>query len=199
VRLAVHLAFLALLCATTSGMAQDGAGRPNNRPVNPGVVRQADVDPRTITLPVVNGKGIRFTRLSTEDGLSQTKVSQIVQDDQGFMWFGSQYGLNRYDGYKFKVFKHEPGSTNSLSGVYIYSLFKDRSGTLWIGCDEFLDKFDPVTETFTHYRIDTADAQGETVPVTQISQDHMGMLWLSTLRGLFRFDPRPTDHPLSAL
>jgi hypothetical protein len=56
VRLAVHLAFLALLCATTSGMAQDGAGRPNNRPVNPGVVRQADVDPRTITLPVVNGK-----------------------------------------------------------------------------------------------------------------------------------------------
>jgi ligand-binding sensor domain-containing protein/signal transduction histidine kinase len=189
VRLAVHLAFLALLCATTSGMAQDGAGRPNNRPVNPGVVRQADVDPRTITLPVVNGKGIRFTRLSTEDGLSQTKVSQIVQDDQGFMWFGSQYGLNRYDGYKFKVFKHEPGSTNSLSGVYIYSLFKDRSGTLWIGCDEFLDKFDPVTETFTHYRIDTADAQGETVPVTQISQDHMGMLWLSTSRGLYRFDP----------
>jgi hypothetical protein len=81
------------------------------------------------------------------------------------MWFGSQYGLNRYDGYKFKVFKHEPGRTNSLSGVFISSLFKDRSGSLWIGCDEFLDKFDPVTETFTHYRIDTRDARGETVSV----------------------------------
>ena len=78
---------------------------------------------------------------------------------------------------------------NSLSGVFISSLFKDRSGSLWIGCDEFLDKFDPVTETFTHYRIDTRDAQGETVPVTQISQDHTGVLWLSTLRGFFRFDP----------
>ena len=105
------------------------------------------------------------------------------------MWFGSQYGLNRYDGYKFKVFKHEPGVANSLSGVYIYSLFKDRSGTLWVGCDEFLDRFDPVTETFTHYRIDTPGAQGETVPVTHISQDHMGMLWLATSRGLYRFDP----------
>jgi ligand-binding sensor domain-containing protein len=73
------------------------------------------VDPHTITLPVVDAQGIRFTRLSTDEGLSQTKVSQIVQDDQGLMWFGSQYGLNRYDGYKVKVFKHEPGVANSLS------------------------------------------------------------------------------------
>ena len=151
--------------------------------------QQAHVEPRTITVPVVDGKGVRFTRLSTDDGLSQTRVSQIVQDDQGFMWFGSQYGLNRYDGYTFKVFKHEPGRTSSLSGVFIYSLFKDRTGTLWVGCDEFLDKFDPVTETFTHYRIDTTGAQGETVPVTNISQDHTGRLWLSTSRGLYRFDP----------
>jgi PAS domain S-box-containing protein len=189
VRLIIRSALLAFLFVTTSGMAQDGAGRLDNRPANPGVVRQAHVEPRPIPVPVVDGKGIRFTRLSTDDGLSQTKVSQIVQDNQGFMWFGSQYGLNRYDGYKFKVFKHEPGVANSLSGVYIYSLFKDRSGTLWVGCDEFLDRFDPVTETFTHYRIDTADAQGETVPVTHISQDHTDNLWLSTSRGLYRFDP----------
>jgi PAS domain S-box-containing protein len=189
VRLAVRCALVALLCATKLGMAREGAGRPDKGPVDLGAVRQARVDPRTITLPVVDGKGIRFTRLSTDEGLSQTKVSQIVQDDQGFMWFGSQFGLNRYDGYRFKVFKHEPGRTNSLSGVFISSLFKDRSGSLWIGCDEFLDKFDPLTETFTHYRIDTKDAQGETVPVTHISQDHMGMLWLATSRGLYRFDP----------
>ncbi len=189
VRLAVCCALVALLCDATLGMARDGAGRPDNQPNNVGAVRQAYVDPRTITLPVVDGKGIRFTRLSTDEGLSQTRVLQIVQDDQGFMWFGSQYGINRYDGYKFKVFKHEPGRTNSLSGVFISSLFKDRSGSLWVGCDEFLDKFDPVTETFTHYRIDTEGAQGETVPVTHINQDHTGMLWLSTLRGLFRFDP----------
>ena len=166
VRLAVHCALVALLCDATLGMARDQMGSPDSQPNNVGVVRQAHVEPRTIILPVVKGNGIRFTRLSTDDGLSQTRVSQIVQDDQGFMWFGSQYGLNRYDGYKFKVFKHEAGKRNTLSGVFIYSLFKDRSGSLWIGCEEFLDKFDPVTDTFTHYRIDTADAQGETVPVT---------------------------------
>ena len=185
----VRCALVALLCAATLGMARHGARAPDNRPVAPGVALQAHVEPRTIILPVVDGKGIRFTRLSTDEGLSQTRVIQIVQDDQGFMWFGSQYGLNRYDGYKFKVFKHEPGVANSLSGVFIYSLFKDRSGTLWIGCDEFLDKFDPVTETFTHYRIDTKGTQVEPVPVTNISQDHMGILWLGTSRGLYRFDP----------
>jgi PAS domain S-box-containing protein len=189
VRLVVRCALVVLLCDATLAMARDGAGRLHNRPNDVAAVRQTHVDPRTITLPVVDGKGIRFTRLSKDEGLSQTRVIQIVQDDQGFMWFGSQYGLNRYDGYKFKVFKHEPGRTNSLSGVFISSLFKDRSGSLWIGCDEFLDKFDPVTEIFTHYHIDTAGAHGETVPVTHISQDHTGMLWLSTLRGMFRFDP----------
>src|ERR1700756_4890144 len=175
----VHYSFVALLWATTLGMARDGAGQPDNRPVNPAMVRQARLEPRTIILPVADGKGLRFTRLSTDEGLSQTRIIQIVQDDQGFMWFGSQYGVNRYDGYSFKVFKHEPGRTNSLSGVFISSLFKDRSGSLWVGCDEFLDKFDPVTETFTHYLIDTKGAQGEPAPVTHISQDHAGMLWLS--------------------
>jgi PAS domain S-box-containing protein len=188
-RLAVRCSFAALLCATALAMASDGAGRPGNQSIHPLAVQQAHVDPHTIILPVVDGEDIRFTRLSTENGLSQTMVWQIVQDDQGFMWFGSQYGLNRYDGYKFKVFKHEPGVANSLSGVYIYSLFKDRSGTLWVGCDEFLDKFDPITETFTHYRIDDEGAQGETVPINHISQDHKGILWLANSRGLHRFDP----------
>ena len=90
VRLAVRCALVALLCDATLGIARDGAGRPDNQAVNLGVVRQADVEPRTITLPVVDGKGIRFTRLSTAEGLSQTKVNHIAQDDQGFMWFGTQ-------------------------------------------------------------------------------------------------------------
>jgi len=88
----------------------------------------ARVDPRPIQAPIIDGTDIRFARISTADGLSQTKVSQIVQDNQGFMWFGTQYGLNRYDGYNFKVFAHDPGNPNSFSGVYIRSLFKDRDG-----------------------------------------------------------------------
>jgi DNA-binding NarL/FixJ family response regulator len=60
---------------------------------------------------------------------------------------------------------------------------------LWVGCDEFLDRFDPVTETFTHYRIESKGTPGDPVPVTHIGQDHMGILWLGTRSGLYRFDP----------
>jgi PAS domain S-box-containing protein len=179
-RLAVRCAFVALLCSTTLGMAPDAGSRPDNRPVNVGVVRQAHVAPRTITLPVVDGTDVRFTRLSTTDGLSQRRVAQIVQDNQGFMWFGTQYGLNRYDGHNFKVFVPNPGNPNSLSGVFISSLFKDRDGTLWVGCDRFLNKFDPATETFARYPIPYA---------IHISQDTAGTLWLATDSGLYSLNP----------
>ncbi|MGB8115034.1 MAG: two-component regulator propeller domain-containing protein, partial [Candidatus Sulfotelmatobacter sp.] len=122
-------------------------------------------------------------------GLSQTRVLQIVQDDQGFMWFGTQYGLDRYDGYKFRVFTPVPGRVNSLSGAYIYALFKDRAGKLWIGCDQFLDRFDPTTETFTHYRIGSDASSRVLVTVVHISQDRAGELWLATGDGLYGFDP----------
>jgi len=82
------------------------------------------VETETIKLPVVDGKDIRFARVSSSQGLSQVRVSEIVQDDQGFIWFGTWNGLNRYDGYNFKVFKHDPERPESLSGVYIFSLFR---------------------------------------------------------------------------
>ena len=66
------------------------------------------------------------------------------------MWFGTQYGLNRYDGYKSKVFKHEPDRPDSLSCVYVRNLLVDHTGTLWVGCDRFY-RFHPATETFKHY------------------------------------------------
>jgi ligand-binding sensor domain-containing protein len=80
-------------------------------------------------------------------------LSRLFKTDKA-LWFGTWNGLNRYDGYKFKAFKHEPGNPKSLSGVYVYSLFKDHSGNLWVGTDGFLDRFDPETESFTHYNLD---------------------------------------------
>jgi hypothetical protein len=76
-------------------------------------VPQARVNLRTIKLPIVDGTDLRFARTSMADGLSQTKAGQIVQDDQGFMWFATQYGLNRFDGYNFKIFVHDPGNPSS--------------------------------------------------------------------------------------
>ena len=149
---------------------------------------QADVIERSIVIPVVDANDIVFSRLASNTGLSQARVSHIVQDNQGFMWFGTQYGLNRYDGYKFKVFAHDPLQPNSLGGVYIKSLFKDHAGRLWIGCDQRLDRFDPITETFIHYSV-RAEVRGDDVTVNGISEDASGMLWLATDSGLFSFDP----------
>jgi ligand-binding sensor domain-containing protein/signal transduction histidine kinase len=143
-------------------------------------VQQAHVDPRIIRLPVLPGRDIRFAHLSTTEGLSQIKVGQIVQDDQGFMWFGTQYGLNRFDGHKFKVFVHDARDPNSLSGVLISALFKDRDGTLWVGCDQFLNRFDRETESFRRYPVPS---------VYHISQDATRTLWLATPTGLYALDP----------
>jgi ligand-binding sensor domain-containing protein len=148
---------------------------------------QVHIDPHIVRLPMVEGKGVRFTRITAADGLSQSRVSQVVQDDQGFMWFGTEYGLNRYDGYNIRLFVKDPRRLNSLGGNFISALFKDRSGMLWIGTNRFLDRLDPTTEMFTHYQVEPDDPAGT---IVHISQDRAGMLWLATGTGVDRFDPR---------
>ena len=146
-------------------------------------------DPLPLKVTVIDSDDIRFRKLSGSAGISQTRVSSVVQDGLGFLWFGTQYGLNRYDGYRSKAFKHEPGRLDSLGCVYIRSLFVDHSGTLWIGCDQSLDKYNPINETFTHYHVVPESPGSLPAPVAQFSQDRTGMLWLATARGLYRFDP----------
>lgn len=171
-----------MLAAGSSARAE-----PNETAVH--AVPVARVDSTVVHLDVVEGKDIRFAHLTREQGLSQSRVTHIVQDDQGFLWFGTMYGLDRYDGYRFKVFKHERDNPSSLCGVEISSLYKDRSGALWVGCDYSLDRYDAATETFVHYQINPGRAQDNGDTVRHITQDHMGMLWLSTGRGLYRLDP----------
>jgi ligand-binding sensor domain-containing protein len=170
-------------CATITVRSQSVT--PSGRPT--GSVPNALISPLPVKLPLTDGRDIRFKKLTGSEGLSQTRVSSAVQDDLGFMWFPTQYGLNRYDSYKFKVFKHEPGQADSLSCVYTRSLIKDRAGILWVGCDSVVDKFDPVSETFTHYSIRTErDSAG---PVVHMCQDHFGFLWLATPTGLYKLEP----------
>jgi ligand-binding sensor domain-containing protein len=120
--------------------------------------------------------------------LSQTRVASIAQDDRGFLWFGTQYGLDRFDGYQFKVFKHDPAAKNSPSGVYIHALLKDRKGFLWVASDEFVDRLDPVTEEFTPYPIIDNSTGRLSGPIHHISQDNDGAIWLATGSGLYRLD-----------
>jgi signal transduction histidine kinase/ligand-binding sensor domain-containing protein len=183
---------LALLCAVVASSSILSVSRADSRILartheNDSSTERPDSLPEKI--PVVEGQDIRFRRLSKSAGLSQARVATVVQDKLGFIWFGTQYGLNRFDGYKSKVFKHEPGRSDSLSCVYIRSLFVDRSGSLWIGCDRFLDKFEPITETFAHYSIDAQVTGRFPTPIWQITEDVAGKLWLATDRGMYKFDP----------
>ena len=148
------------------------------------------VRPRVVTVKahVSEGRDISFRRFPSTAGLSQTRVSQIEQDDDGFLWFGTQSGLNRYDGYKCKVFKHDPRRPGTLSGVFLYSLFKDRSGKLWAGSDRYLDRFDPVTETFQRVQLSAARGK-KSVNFGGINQDREGTLWLTTSDGLYGLNP----------
>ncbi len=180
------LSTVLFVCCAVFGAQAEAGNSPKNAGVNQS---QQQIGSLPRDFGVVIGHDIRFRRLPASTGMSQTRVSSVVQDGLGFLWFGTQYGLDRFDGYKFRVFKHEPGRNDSLSGVYIRSLFVDHSGTLWVGCDQSLDRFDPVNETFSHFIIEPQVQGGVPTPVTQISEDRDGMLWLSTSRGLYRLDP----------
>ena len=156
---------------------------------NAGNVLQARINPDPVRVNVIEGDDVRFLRLSGIEGLSQNRVTQIVQDDQGFIWLATQHGVDRYDGYQFRMFKNDPRQTSSLCGVFMFSLFKDRSGTLWMGCEHGLDRFDPSTETFIHYQIASDTTPRLSDVVLHIYEDARGMLWLSTGHGLCKLDP----------
>jgi ligand-binding sensor domain-containing protein/signal transduction histidine kinase len=171
------------LAGTSGGAERIGGSAQSSTPL------QAQLEAKVRRLPVVEGTDVQFNRISRSQGLSQTRVTHIVQDARGFMWFGTQYGLDRYDGYKFKVFTHDPENSKTLCGVYIYALFKDRAGNLWVACDQSLDRFDPQTESFAHFRVRSSAKNGGAITVRHISEDTSGMLWLATWSGLYRLDP----------
>ena len=100
----------------------------------------------------VIAQNLYFEQIGTEQGLSQNQVTYIFQDSRGLLWIGTQDGLNIYDGYKFKVYKHEPGNPNSLSDYAINTIFESGSGTFWIGTREGLNRFDFRTNSFKIYK-----------------------------------------------
>jgi ligand-binding sensor domain-containing protein/serine phosphatase RsbU (regulator of sigma subunit) len=93
---------------------------------------------------------VAFNHLSVENGLSQSAVTCILQDQKGFMWFGTQDGLNRYDGYNFKVFKNVSGDETTISDNFIFSIYEDNSGDLYFETQSGkLNKYKPADESFS--------------------------------------------------
>ncbi len=135
---------------------------------------------------------IRFEHLSQEQGLSQSSAHSVLQDRQGYIWIGTDDGLNCYDGYRFTVFRNDAKDSTSISGYPIYSLCEDRSGSLWIGTfGGGLNKFNPTTKSFEHFTNDPKKPQSlSNNYVRAIYQDRSGSLWVgSDGGGLSKFDP----------
>lgn len=135
---------------------------------------------------------VRFERLASQQSLSQSTVNAIVQDPQGFLWFGTQDGLNRYDGQSFRLYKNIAGDTTSLSDNAIWSLLRSRSGDLWVGTRHGgVNRYLVSRDAFEHLRHDPSDASSLSDDnVSAIFEDSRGTLWVGTLgNGLNRLDP----------
>jgi len=131
---------------------------------------------------------IKFKHLTVENGLSNNYVNAVIQDQYGFMWFGTNDGLNRYDGYNFKIFRNDPDDSNSISDNGIQSLLEDRNGEIWIGTESGkLDKYNPRTEEFSH--IEFQSNINVNNGIESIYDDKIGNIWVGThLEGLYRLN-----------
>lgn len=136
-------------------------------------------------------KHLHFDRISIQQGLPQESITSIFQDKQGYMWFGTQAGLCRFDGYRIKVFKTNSRDVKSLPDNYVLSTHEDQNGNLWVGTKSGLAQFDRETQKFNVYSPDPKNLGAtRNHTVEQIIADEQNTLWLATDVGLMRFDLR---------
>jgi signal transduction histidine kinase/ligand-binding sensor domain-containing protein/DNA-binding response OmpR family regulator len=134
-------------------------------------------------------QSLKFEHIGTREGLSQIDVSSIIQDSRGFMWIGTGNGLNRYDGYKFINYTHDPDDEYSISNNVITDLAEDRNGNVWIATKRGLNKFDRASGRFTSFRHNESDNTSLIANVVnRIAFDQSGNLWVATPHGLDYLD-----------
>jgi len=135
---------------------------------------------------------ISFKKYSISDGLSQSSVLNFFKDSKGFLWLCTQDGLNRYDGFDFKIYKNSPNNEQTLSGNYIQQIMlEDNDGNLWLEIQGgFLNKFNPKTEKVTRYFINERMGQNMMeVMFTMMFQDSNNNIWLLSENGVHKYNP----------
>ena len=146
----------------------------------------------SVNAALAESRSVRFEHVSRAQGLSQSFVYAIAQDHEGYLWFGTQEGLNRFDGFRFTVFAHDPDDPQSISDESIRVVISDSEGTIWAGTDAGgLSRFDSTTQSFTNYLHDPANPKSIADDrVRALLEDSTGMLWVGTDgSGLDCFDP----------
>ena len=133
---------------------------------------------------------VKFSSIGSDQGLSQASVNCILQDNKGYMWFGTQDGLNKFNGYEMIVYKNDPSDSNSLSHNYIECLFEDNKGIIWVGTrGGGLNALDPFLNKVTRFENDQNNEKSlSSNQVRSIYQDKSGTYWIGTSFGLNSFD-----------
>lgn len=129
-----------------------------------------------------------FRHYRNKDGLSHNHVNCSIQDKKGFIWFGTLDGLNRFDGYNFKVFRTGDNQSRLIGNNFVSALYQDKNGTLWIGTHNGLWKYDASTEGFTRLNFTF------TKWIFDITDDNDGNLWFICLGQLIKYDPASDTH-----
>ncbi|WP_169739245.1 hybrid sensor histidine kinase/response regulator [Dyadobacter crusticola] len=136
-------------------------------------------------------KPIHFRHLTTENGLTDNNVNCIFQDSKGFIWIGTNGGLNRYDGHEFKIYQNSERDQNTLSNNVVTSIAEDKAGNIWVATSGGgLNMLDKARKKFKSYVFDYNNKQSIAGNfVNRIVFDQNGKLWLATTGGLDCFDP----------
>lgn len=124
-----------------------------------------------------------FRHYQVESGLSNNAVFATAQDKQGFMWFGTKDGLNRFDGYQFKTYRHDADNDGSIGNDLIYALHYDQSSRLWVGTNRGVYLYMPRTEKFRLVK------GTEKLRINDIAHDRDGNLWIISLKKIYVYDP----------
>lgn len=129
-------------------------------------------------------QSLKFKRFTISDGLSNSYITDILQDRKGYIWIGTTDGLNRFDGYDFKKYKRNPFDKTTIGGNNVRCLYEDSHGNLWIGLlNGFVSKFDPMVEKFTNYscilKNSNVLSDGD---ISGIVEDKDGLLWIAVDR-----------------
>lgn len=141
---------------------------------------------------------ILFTRIGLEQGLSQGAANCVLQDRQGFVWVGTQDGLNRFDGYSFRVFRHNPADPRSIHINFIESLHEDSLGGIWASNSNLRDtvsRFDPQSESFVRLPVSALPPGARRSTVLPVYTDPWGVRWTGSAdSGLTRLDPHTGER-----
>src|SRR5689334_12104139 len=139
----------------------------------------------------LSSQQITFNRVIPPLGSFSGFVGGIAQDKNGYMWFATQGGLFRYDGYRFKTYRHDPADSTSLAATHLETVYSDSKGMIWVATwTNGLDRLDPVTGRFTHFRHTGDPGSLNDNIVRAIIEDHEGVFWIGTHRVLDRYEPR---------